>query len=231
MLFLHENYELAGTDRDALERLFRDRAINAVAADPGMRLCWYAESTPGSLRHPEVVTMTALEDGSSLARLAARRRDGDLRDLDSEVLALTRQRDSRVLVEFDFSPLHPSIANIPVEPVDHERHLFIQDFVRPRTGQHEAYVEMMRKVYMGLSADSLDSIVLWADFQPVVGGGEFREWVCLNKVQDFTAMARLMWFGNKPANEDLKSWMHEGLRTRDTWSNRFLRTSRWSPLT
>jgi NADPH2:quinone reductase len=50
---------------------------------------------------------------------------------------------------------------------------------------------------MCLSANSLDSIVLLADFQPVVVGGEFRECLCLNKVQDFTAMARLgQWYAD-----------------------------------
>jgi hypothetical protein len=231
MLFLHESHDIEGSNRGALEGLLRDTALGIIAEDPGMRLCWYAESTPGSLRHPAVVTMIALEDGSALERIATRRRDGDLADVEASVLRYAEQRQSRLVTELDFSPLRPSIAEIPVEPVDHDRHLFIEDFVRPRTGRHEAYAEMMRKIYMNMSADSLDTIVLWADFQPVIGGGEFREWICFNKVQNVDAMARLMWFGHKPTNEAIKSWMTEGLQTRDTWSNRFLRTSRWSPLT
>src|SRR5215207_6185274 len=91
MFYVHEIHELDAGEAESFETMIREQWVPVLAADPGARLVWCVRSMPGTASYPELITMTAVEDGAVLERLGSRYRNGDLRELLSE---LGRQRKS-----------------------------------------------------------------------------------------------------------------------------------------
>src|SRR5207253_5667236 len=83
------------------------------AGEPGMRLVWCVRSMPGSASYPELITMTAVEDGEALERLGTRTRSGDLRDLSSELGRHRAGLTTRVLASLEeFNPYMVQLDNV-----------------------------------------------------------------------------------------------------------------------
>src|SRR5262245_47098465 len=85
MFYVHEIHALDATEAEQFELLVREQWVPALASDPRTRLVWCVRSMPGTASYPELITMTAVEDGAALERLGERYRSGDLRELSSEL--------------------------------------------------------------------------------------------------------------------------------------------------
>ncbi len=232
MLFIHEVHAVTAGRGESLETLLREQWAPAVARDDGARLVWCARSMPGAISFPEVITLTAVIDGAALERMAARRRIGDLR---KEMTALTDYRvgvTSRILAPLAFNPLEIELDAIPPEPepVDKPSEIYVHDFVPPRLGMQRAYEKAMQQVFMAMLDMEGIEVRIWAGLETLCGGGPSPETLNISRIS--TAAAAIGMLSRTVSRDDVKpgSWMYEGLKLRDTWTSRLVRTVPWSPI-
>jgi hypothetical protein len=232
VLFIHEVHEVAGQAGAALEELLRDHWAPAVARDEDARLVWCARSMPGAVSFPEIITLTALPDGAALERFANRVRCGDLREeadvLDAERTQVTR----RILSQLAFSPLQIDLAAIPTHPEQYREQgeLYVHDFVPPRLGMQREYETKMGEVFLFLRDLKELGTPIWAGFETVAGGGTVPESVMFTHVANAEAAVRMLTLELPREAVVPGMWMYDGLKLRDTWTSRLLRSVPWSPI-
>ena len=232
MLFLHEIHAVPGQTGAAFETLVRERWAPAVASADGMRLVWCVRSMPGGVSYPELITMTALADGAALERFCERVRHGDLRDPAAELEQSRADITRRILAPMVFSPLTVDLDAIPAVPpsVDGPGEMYIHDFVPPRLGMQRTYETAMREVFMAMIEMEGIPIVIWAGLETIAGGGPIPESLMISHIQGADAAIGLL--SREVPREEVTpgSWMFEGLKLRDTWTSRLVRSVSWSPI-
>jgi hypothetical protein len=232
VLFVHEIHSVPGRTGDAFEALLRERWAPALAREDGSRLVWCVRSMPGSVSYPELITLTAVADGEALERLGARMRTGDLR---ADVAALDAGRAQvtrRIVAQLVFSPLNIDLDAIPAvpEPVDGPSAMYIHDFVLPRLGMQREYEIAMREVFMKMLETEGTGIGMWGGFETVAGGGPAPESLMVSHIGNPETGTRLLSSEVPRAAVKPGAWILDGLKLRDTWVSRLVRTVSWSPI-
>jgi hypothetical protein len=232
VLFIHEVHEVAGQAGAAFEELLRARWAPALARDDEARLAWCARSMPGAVSFPELITLTALPDGAALERFGTRMRRGDLRDaaaeLDTHRVRVTR----RIVSQLDFSPLEIDLGALPPhpEPYRAQGELYVHDFVPPRLGMQREYEAKMGEVFVFLRDLKELGTPIWAGFETVAGGGTVPESLMYTHVANAEAAVRMLTLELPREAVVPGMWMYDGLKLRDTWTSRLLRSVTWSPI-
>ena len=124
-----------------------------LAAGDDARLLWYTNHAHGSGPAYNVVTVTAVRDGTAWQRLALRIQKGDLqtwmRDLDEG----RDDVDAKLLVPLPWSPLKDVDFNdVPTDGREHELTLYMEDTMWPYEDKFIEYIDRSGEVY----AKSLD---------------------------------------------------------------------------
>lgn len=230
MFFVHEIHALDATRAQAFEETVRDHWVPALASDPETRLVWCARSMPGSASYPEMVTMTAVTDGAALERLGARRRAGDLQDLSVELGERRRAVTLRLLAPLEeFNPYTVDLDEVPLVRTDAPGEMYIHDFVVPQPGMQRIYEVQMREAFMKMLEIEALPMKTWGGFETVAGGGRVPLSLMVTHVANGAAIANLLSEGNPRVTPEPGSWMSEGLKLRDTWISRLVRSVPWSP--
>lgn len=232
MLFVHEVHEVAGQAGAAFEELLRDRWAPALGRDSETRLVWCARSMPGAVSFPELITLTALSDGAALERFGTRMRRGDLRE-DAAALDARRVRVTRRIVsQLEFSPLEIDLAAIPThpEPYREQGEMYVHDFVPPRLGMQREYEAKMGEVFVFLRDLKELGTPIWAGFETVAGGGTVPESLMYTHVANAEAAVRMLTLELPREAVVPGMWMYDGLKLRDTWTSRLLRSVPWSAI-
>jgi hypothetical protein len=232
VFFVHEIHSVPGRTGEAFETLLREQWAPALAREDGARLVWCVRSMPGSIGFPELITLVAVHDGSALERLSSRIRDGDLRDLALSLDGARAGVTRRVLAPMAFNPLSVDLTAIPAEPhaVDAPSEIYIHDFVPPRPGMQRVYEAAMSEILMKMLELEGHSILIWAGLETVAGGGPVPESLNISHVGRAEEGTRLL---STPLPREMftpGSWMVEGLKLRDTWTSRLVRSVSWSPI-
>ncbi|CUU56653.1 hypothetical protein Ga0074812_108181 [Parafrankia irregularis] len=229
MFFVHEIHSLTPARAPRYESLLRELWGPALAGDDRTRLVWCVRSVPGSHTLPEIVTLTAVADGATLADLGERTRRGDLRAaavaLAAERVGITR----RMLAPLRFSRYEPDLATLLAEPSEASDALYIHDFVLPRTGMQRPYEDAMEQVFLRALDVEYSDFVMWGGFETVAGGGDVPENLMITQIQNPAAGTRLLSHGNPRESIRPGSWLHDSLKLRDTWTSRLVRALPWSP--
>ena len=230
MFYVHEIHALNAARADSFETTIRDQWIPALAAEPAMRLVWCVRSMPGTASYPELITMTAVEDGAALERLGTRYRSGDLRELSSE---LGRQREgvtTRVLASMEeFNPYSVELDELPLVRDSAPSQMYLHDFVVPQPGMQRVYQVQMREAFMKMLEIDALPMKTWAGFETVAGGGRVPLSLMVTWIAHPPAISNLLSQGNPRVAPEPGSWMSEGLKLRDTWVSRIVRSVPWSP--
>ncbi len=230
MFYVHEIHALNAARADSFETTIRDQWVPALAAEPGMRLVWCVRSMPGTASYPELITMTAVEDGAALERLGARSRSGDLRELSSE---LGRHREgvtTRVLASMEeFNPYSVELDEVPLVRDGAPSQMYLHDFVVPQPGMQRVYEVQMREAFMKMLEIDALPMKTWAGFETVAGGGRVPLSLMVTWIAHPPAISNLLSQGNPRVAPEPGSWMSEGLKLRDTWVSRIVRSVPWSP--
>lgn len=201
------------------------------AADDDVRLLWYLDHVHGTGPAYTVVTITAVRDVSAWQRLADRVHDGDLRGLAGHLDQLRHDVVSKVLRPLPWSALQEiDLAAVPVDPVDHELTLYMEDTANPYQGRVHEYIAKAGEQYAPSLQRPNPLLKMVAAFQPSFGTGRRREIVLWQRVEDHQALLRLFTSPVPAAMKAPGTWMHDALEVRDQWTSRLLRTSSWSPL-
>jgi hypothetical protein len=230
MFYVHEIHALDAARGEAFETMVHDHWVPALAAEPGMRLVWCVRSMPGTASYPELITMTAVEDGAALERLGGRSRSGDLRELSSELGRHRTGVTTRVLASMEeFNPYSVDLDQVPVARDGAPSEMYIHDFVAPQPGMQRIYEVQMREAFMKMLEIDALPMKTWGGFETVAGGGRVPQSLMVTWIANPPAISNLVWQGNPRVAPEPGTWMSEGLKLRDTWISRLVRSVPWSP--
>ncbi len=234
MLFMHEVHSVVGEKEREFEAAYRDEWMPRLASGDDARLLWYLNQAHGSGPAYTVVTVTAVPDGDAYQRLAERLRGGDLLDWSRAVGEMRHDVVGKMLVPVHWSPLSEvDLAAVPTDGAEHELSLYMEDTGWPSAPLddyidfwNDEYFQMMRK----LPADRR-ILEIEGCFQVAFGTHRRPEAILVQKILSYDLLMGLI---SEPENYDPDRWpgsyMHRGLRYRDQWESRLLRSSAWSPL-
>jgi hypothetical protein len=233
MLFLHEVHTVAGAHEDAFEAAYRDGWMGELARTDDARLLWFLRLAFGTGRAYQVVTITALRDGSAYERLAESVQRGALRSWASDVDRTRHEVRGKVLLPVEWSPLQEvDLAQVPTDGREHAPVLYMEDSAWPHEAMLDDYLERARTHYApSLEVRSERSLLtLEACFQAALGAPRRREVVLWQRV-DHPDRLPALFTRDLPAEVRAPgTWMHDALQVRDDWESRLLRSATWSPL-
>jgi hypothetical protein len=230
MFYVHEIHALDAAHGDVFETMLHEKWGPALAAEPGMRLVWCVRSMPGTASYPELITMTAVEDGAALERLGARCRSGDLREPGSELGRHRKDVTTRVLAALEeFNPYSVELDEMPIVRDGAPSEMYIHDFVAPQPGMQRIYEVQMREAFMKMLEMDALPMKTWGGFETIAGGGRVPQSLMVTWIANAPAISNLLAQGNPRVAPEPGSWMSEGLKLRDTWVSRLVRSVPWSP--
>jgi hypothetical protein len=234
MLFMHEVHTVLGEREHEFEAAYRDGWMPLLAAGEDARLLWYLNHAHGSGPAYNVVTVTAVRDGGAYQRLAERMYHGDLADWFRSVSDVRHHVEGKMLVPVGWSPRQEvELSTVPVDGAEHELSLYMEDTGWP-TAPLDDYIEFWDAEYFQMMQQTPPGrriLDIEACFQVAYGTHRRPEAVLMQRIVDYRMLLNLI---SEPENYDPDRWpgsyMHRGLRYRDQWESRLLRTSSWSPL-
>jgi hypothetical protein len=233
MLYVHETHSVVGRCEDDFEEAFRgpDGYIERLASDPDTRLLWYLDHVHGTGPAYTVITVTAVSNATAWQRLTDRIHGGDLRDWIAHADRLRHDSKAKILRPLPWSKLQDvDLGSVPVEPVEHELVLYMEDTANPHEGMVHEYIEKAGTQYAPSLQRSNPLLDMVGAFQPSFGTGRRREIVLWQRVVDQQALLGLFTTAVPPRLKAPGTWMHDALEVRDQWTSRLLRTASWSPL-
>src|SRR5437588_11273922 len=154
MLFLHETHNVVGAREEEFEAAYREGWMPTLAEEDDARLLWYANHAHGSGVSYNVVTITAIIDGTAWERLARRVQTGDFNPWIREVDHLRHDVTGKLLVPVEWSPLQTvDLATVPTDGATHPLSLFMED-----TGWPDApladYIRRREELYFRVLANA-----------------------------------------------------------------------------
>jgi hypothetical protein len=233
MLFMHEVHSVLGEKEDEFEAAYRDGWMRLLADDGDARLLWYLNHAHGSGPAYTVVTVTAIRDGDAYQRLADRLRSGDLLDWSRAVGEMRHEVSGKMLVPVDWSPLQDvDLAAVRTDGAEHELSLYMEDTGWPTAPLDDyiafwgdEYFEIMRQLPPERKILEIEGC-----FQVAFGTHRRPEAMLMQKILNYGLLTSLI---SEPEVYDPDVWpgsyMYGGLRYRDQWESKLLRTSSWSP--
>jgi hypothetical protein len=232
VLFVHEVHQVTGTAGGAFEELLRNGWAPALAQDDDVRLVWCARSMPGAVSLPEIITWTAVSDGVALGRLGERIRHGDLHEAAMDLGAARQKVIRRVISQLNFSTLDIDLPSIPKrpEPYREQGELYVHDFVPPRPGMQREFEAKLAEVFAFLREFKDLGTPLWACFETIAGGGTNPENIMVTQVANADALARMLTLEMPREAIVPGMWMVDGIKVRDSWTSRLMRSVPWSPI-
>ena len=226
MIFLHETHEIAGGRLAEFEERWRDGWLPAIEGSGDARLVWFWEHTHGTGPSYQAVSITAVRDWAAWGNLARMLdTDPEIRKWHQAIGECRREVTSKMLVPVPWSPLQEvdlaARTAAPAAPVLH-----LHDTGWPFPGKLDAYVGALGSVFFPLTRHT-NMISVEACWTTAPGTGRHHEVLLLQRILDWPAFSRLLTDGEN--RERPHPWMVEGLKHRDRWESKLLRTVGWSP--
>jgi hypothetical protein len=206
---------------DSLRTVWRPR----TEARNDARLVWFWHHTHGTGPAYQAVSITAFRDWTALGDHFRRLGDDpELRAWTRDVSADRRDVVSKVLVPAPWSPLQEVDFATPPAAPSAEPVLHLHDTGWPFPGKLDDYVGALGRIfYPQVKQSAMISIeACWT-----VAAGRFHEVVLLQRIHDWSRFSNLLTKGEMPSRPG--QWMSEGLKYRDRWESKLLRTATWSP--
>ena len=215
------------------EATFRDDWRPALERDGNARLLWFWNLTHGTGASYQAVSITALDGWQAFAAHVERlREDGDLRAWTRDVAAFRREVTGKLLVPTPWSPLKKIDFGVPAAsaatraPAEKPT-LHLHDTCWPFPGKLDQYVAALGSVFYPQTRESR-MIEVEACWTTCPGTGKFHELLLLQRVLDWPRFSHLLTDGEGQSRRG--DWMEEGLKHRDRWESKLLRTVPWSPM-
>jgi hypothetical protein len=234
MLFMHETHTVIGKHASDFEELYRAEWMPALAGSSDTRLAWYLNHAMGSGPAYQVVTVTAVTDGTAWESLGGRMLDGDLSSLAARLDSCRYRVDGKILAPVSWSAMQEvDLEVLPVDGREHELSVYMQDTGWPDKPLDD-YIKLWDEDYWRFMREippehQLLDIV--ACFQVAHGTGLRPEAILMQKIMNFDTLGHLL---TSSEEYDPTTWpgsyMAKGLEIRDQWESKLLRTSAWSPL-
>jgi hypothetical protein len=233
LLYLHEVHQVVGLQQDEFEAAYRDGWMSLMADTDYARLLWYTNHAVGSGPSYNVVTVTGIADGRAWEELVTRTQRGDLQPWMRDVDELRHDVVGKILVPLHWSPMQDlDLGLVPTDGATHELSLYMEDTMWPFHGKLHDYIETCGAVY----SKSLDHaaedtfIAIELALTPALGTHVRREVSLMQRIHDVGRLTWLLTNDIAPEHRGPGTWMRDGLKVRDQWESKLLRTSNWSPL-
>jgi len=225
MIFLHETHDVVGGKMDEFGEAVRTEWCPLVEEAGTARLLWAFELTHGTGASYQAITITAVRDWSVWGALAERG-DARARDWRRRSGALRHEVTAKLLLPAPWSPLR-EVDLRSAAAVDGPPALYLHDTGWPFPGGIDDYVDALGSIYYPQVLQSR-MISVEACWRVAPGTGRQHEAILLQKILDWPRFTELLARGEQGAQR--RGWMLEGLRYRDRWESKLLRTAAWSPL-
>jgi len=234
VLFVHETHQVIGRHAGEFEDLYRQGWMGALAEGDDARLLWFLNHAMGSGPAYQVVTITAVADGSAWERLATRMATGDLADLATRLDAMRHGVEGKLLLPVAWSALQAvDLSTVPTDGAEHGLSLYMQDTGWPDAPLDD-YIELWDVDYWQVMRETPPErrlLDVQACFQVGHGTGMRPEAMLMQKIMNVSTLGNLL---TRIERYDPATWpgtyMAKGLEIRDQWESKLLRTSAWSPL-
>ncbi len=227
MLYLHETHEIVGGRTEEFEHLVRERWMPLVESDGTAKLLWFWQHTHGTGPSYSAISITAVRDWDAWGALVERMRHAPAwREWYGAAWQCRREVISKLLLPTAWSPLQDADLARSENPNDSALSLYLHDTGWPYAGKLDDYAAALGNIFYPATRRSR-MIAVEACWTVCPGSGRFHEVVLLQKILDWDAFARLLTSGERPSQPG--DWMQEGLRYRDRWESKLLRSAAWSP--
>ena len=227
MIFLHEVHEIAAGRMAEFESAVQTGWKPLVEEERDARLLWFWHHTHGTGPAYQAVSITVLRGWEVFGRLVQRaREDHALRDWYRDVCQFRREVTGKILIPTSWSPLQEVDLSAPAAAPAAEPSIHLHDTGWPFAGKLHTYVAALGGVFYPATRKSR-MISIEACWTVAPGTGRFHEVVLLQKVLDWPRFSELLTRGENPSRPG--EWMQEGLKHRDRWESKLLRTASWSP--
>ncbi|HEY2427458.1 MAG TPA: hypothetical protein VGI06_00905 [Acidimicrobiales bacterium] len=233
-IYLHEAHRVVGSAEDEFEAAYRDPGgwMDVLGRGEDARLLYFLDHAHGSGPSYQVVTITAVADGQAWERLARRTLDGDLAGWALRTDRLRHDVTTKLLLTAPWSPLiDVDLAAVPATPAEHESTLFMEDTGWPDAALDD-YVEFWGRDYYPLLARQPEAsrlLEIQACWVTAYGAGRRPEAILWQRVHNLARLEQLFMIEVPPEHKAAGTYMAEGLKYRDQWESRLLRTAGWSP--
>jgi hypothetical protein len=225
MIFLHETHDVVGGKMEEFGEAICSEWRPLLEEKGTGRLLWAFELTHGTGASYQAITITALRDWSAFGA-HAERDDARMRDWRRRSGTVRREVTAKLLLPAAWSPLRDadlrSTATAGGPPA-----LYLHDTGWPFPGGIDDYVDALGAIYFPQVRQSR-MISVEACWRVAPGTGRLHEAVLLQKILDWPRFTELLSRGEQGAQRG--GWMEQGLRFRDRWKSKLLRTAPWSPL-
>jgi hypothetical protein len=234
MLLMIETHRVIGRHASEFERLYRHEWMSELSRTDGARLLWYLNHAMGSGPAYQVVTITALSDGSAWESLGRRMLEGDLTNLVSRLDSYRYEVGGKLAMPVYWSALQAvDFTAVPTDGREHDLSLYMLDTGWPHEPLDD-YIELWDRnywQYMRQTPEDKKLLDIVGCFQVAHGSGVRPEAMLMQKIMSFASLGNLL---TRHEEYDPTTWpgsyMAKGLELRDQWESKLLRTSTWSPL-
>ncbi len=236
MLFLHEIHEVLPGRAEALADAYRTGWMPALARGSDARLLWFWEHVHGSSRAHNCITVTAVKDGEALGRLDFSVNEGELAGWMRKVDRLRRDVSTRTYLAAPFYNMQAvDFGEIPSAPEQRRPHaLYCEDTVWPWV--LDDYIALAGEQWVkGAHSGQTKArarVEIPAFFQSAEGTGNRPELLIVQKIVDppQVFVRNLVGADYPPEMKQPDHYFVRGLKVRDQWESKVLRTATWSPL-
>jgi hypothetical protein len=227
MIFLHEVHEIVGGKMDEFGDAVRTTWRPLIEERGDARLLWFWHLTHGTGASYQAVSVTAVRDWQTWGALASRSQtDPSFRDWHRRAGTLRREVTAKLLLPVAWSPLQEVDLAAPASEPEAAPAMYLHDTGWPFPGKLEEYVEALGSIFYPQTRRS-GMISVAACWTVAPGTGRHDEVVLLQRIDDWEQFSRLLTRGEQGAQRG--GWMEEGLRYRDRWESKLLRSAGWSP--
>jgi hypothetical protein len=227
MLYLHETHEIIGGRTAQFESLYREYWLPALERSGLGRLLWFWHHTHGTGPSYQSITVTGIPDWKAWGDLVEACASSEaFARWNREAWQSRREVTGKLLQPASWSPPLPDASSHAAAP-DAAPGLYLHDTGWPYSGKLEDYVNALGTIYYPQTRRS-GMISVEACWTTCLGTGRFHEVVLLQKILNWDSFARLLTHGEIPSRRG--DWMEEGLKYRDRWESKLLRTAKWSPM-
>ena len=231
MIYLHETHDVIGGKMDEFSESMRARWKPLIERDGTARVLWFFKLPHGTNVSYQAISITAVKDWQSYGTIVDRSlNDAEWKAWSKEVCQLRRDVESKLLLPNPKSPLQEVDLGFAEAPSgDGMPSLYLHDTGWPYPGLMEEYIDALHTVLEPqMEAVKPYVITAAAGWRTCPGTGRFHEAILLSKIHNWELFSFIITFGEPPPQPG--EWMVEGLKYRDRWESKLLRTADWSPM-
>ena len=233
MIYLHETHDVIGGKMDDFSESMHTQWKPLVEKDDMARVLWFFKLPHGTNVSYQAISITAIKDWQSYGIIVDRElNDPTWNKWNRDVCQYRRDVISKILIPNPRSPLQEIDFASVGKRDDNDDGLpsvYLHDTGWPYPGLMDDYIDALHTVLEPqMEAVKPYVITAVAGWRTCPGTGRFHEAILLSKIHNWELFSFIITIGEPPPHPG--EWMLEGLKYRDRWESKLLRTADWSPI-